>query len=134
MTPKDRGTKKVSRERHAIYWDKAMDFLEVMVDAAERRNWNGVGLAGVHACISAADAVLVKHAGLRSGSQAHQDVVDLLRAHINHPDAEKQARRLSQVIAEKNLIEYVDKSYTEKEAAVLKTNVERFIEWARKHV
>lgn len=132
MTPKEINSKKVSRDRYAIYWDKAMEFFESMVDAAQKRNWNAAGLAGVHCCISATDALLVKHAGVRSSSDSHQDVVGLLQAKIRDADVAKQAKRLGEVLAQKNLIEYIDKSYTEKDALPLKLSVERYMDWVRK--
>lgn len=124
--------KKVSRERHAIYWDKAMEFYETMVDASQKGNWNAVGLAGVHCCISATDALLVKHAGIRSASDDHQDAIALLKAKIDDPDTTKQAERLAGILAEKNLIEYVDKSYPSDKAQALKTSVERYMAWIKK--
>ncbi|HBA59374.1 MAG TPA: hypothetical protein DCZ92_00850 [Elusimicrobia bacterium] len=132
MTPKEIYLKKVSRERYAIYWDKAMEFFESMVDAALKHNWNAAGLAGVHCCISATDALLVKHAGVRSSSDSHQDVVGLLQSTIRDEAVSKQAKRLGEILAQKNLIEYIDKSYTEKDAVALKVSVERYIEWARR--
>jgi len=132
MTPKEIHSKKVSRERHIVYWSKAMEFFESMVDAVQKENWNAAGLAGVHCCISATDALLVKHAGIRSSSDSHQDVVGLLQAKIQDGDTAKQARRLGEVLAQKNLIEYIDKSYTEKDAFSLKTSVERYMDWVRK--
>ena len=134
MTPKKVYSKKVSRERHAIYWDKAMEFFESMVDAAQKQNWNAAGLAGVHCCISATDALLVKHAGIRSSSDSHQDVTGLLQATIKDADVVRQAKRLGEIISQKNLIEYIDKSYTEKDAVALKVGVERYIEWVRKFI
>lgn len=132
MTPKEIRLTKVSRERHTFYWSKAMEFFEAMVDASQKKNWNATGLAGVHCCISATDALLVKHAGVRSSSDSHQDVIGLLRAKINDPDIVKQAQRLGEILGQKNLIEYVDKSFPEKNALVLKISVERYIEWVRK--
>ncbi len=132
MTPKEIHSKKVSRERHTIYWGKAMEFFETMVDAAQKQNWNAAGLAGVHCCISATDALLVKHAGVRSSSDSHQDVIGLLQAKIRDADVAKQARRLGEILAQKNLIEYIDKSYSEKDALPLKLSVERYMEWVRK--
>jgi hypothetical protein len=92
MTPKEINTKKVSRERHTIYWGKALEFFEAMVDAVQKQNWNAAGLAGVHCCISATDALLVKHAGVRSSSASHQDVLGLLQAKIRDVDTAKQAK------------------------------------------
>ena len=132
MTPKETPSKKVGRERYAVYWEKAMDFYEAMVDASQKKNWNGVGLSGVHACISATDALLVKHSGVRSSSDAHQDAVGLLKSKLKHVDIEAAARRLGRILAEKNLIEYMDKSYTPEEASALKINVDRCIEWAKR--
>lgn len=103
-----------------------------MVDAAQKQNWNAAGLAGVHCCISATDALLVKHAGVRSSSDSHQDVIGLLQAKIRDADVAKQARRLGEILAQKNLIEYIDKSYTENDALPLKLSVERYMEWVRK--
>ncbi len=132
MTPKKTRIIKISRDRHILYLNKAMEFFEAMVDASQKKNWNATGLAGVHCCISATDALLVKHAGVRSSSDSHQDVVGLLRAKISAPDISKQAKRLGEILAQKNLIEYVDKSFPEKNALVLKISVERYIEWVRK--
>jgi hypothetical protein len=134
MAPKEIHTKKVSRERYVIYWEKALEFFESMIDAAQKRNWNAAGLAGVHCCISATDALLVKHAGVRSSSDSHQDVVGLLQSKIRDSDVAKQARRLGEVLAQKNIIEYIDKSYTEADAMALKVSVERYIEWARRFI
>ena len=131
MTPKEIRLTKISRERHTLYWSKAMEFFEAMVDASQKKNWNATGLAGVHCCISATDALLVKHAGVPS-SDSHQNVIGLLRAKINDPDIAKQAQRLGEILGQKNLIEYVDKSFPEKNALVLKVSVERYIEWVRK--
>ncbi|MCX5784417.1 MAG: hypothetical protein NTX59_01880 [Elusimicrobia bacterium] len=132
MTPKETRLTKISRDRYTLYWDKAMEFFEAMVDASQKKNWNATGLAGVHCCISATDALLVKHAGIRSSSDSHQDVVGLLSAKISDPDISRQAKRLGEILAQKNLIEYVDKSFPEKNAQALKISVERYIEWIRK--
>ncbi|MCK5582481.1 MAG: hypothetical protein KAI33_01755, partial [Elusimicrobiales bacterium] len=61
MTPKKTRIIKISRDRHILYLNKAMEFFEAMVDASQKKNWNATGLAGVHCCISATDALLVKH-------------------------------------------------------------------------
>ena len=103
-----------------LYLDKAMEFFEAMVDASQKKNWNAAGLAGVHCTISATDALLVKHAGVRSSSSAHQDAVGLLQAKVSGPEVSRQAKRLGEILAQKNLIEYVDKSFPEKHAQALK--------------
>jgi hypothetical protein len=132
MAAREGNFKSVSRDRYSVYWDKAEEFFEAMVDAAQKRNWNAVGLAGVHCCISATDALLVRRAGLRSSSDSHQDVLGLLKARIDDPDVSRQAKRLGEILSQKNLIEYIDRSYTEKDALALKTSVERYLDWVRK--
>lgn len=132
MAPKKTRHKKISRDRYTLYLSKAMEFFEAMVDASQKKNWNAAGLAGVHCCISATDALLVKHAGVRSSSDSHQDAVGLLLAKISDPDISKQAKRLGEILAQKNLIEYVDKSFPEKNALILKISVERYLGWVRK--
>lgn len=132
MAAKQVNAKTVARDRYGIYREKALEFMETMVDAAAKRNWNAVGLAGVHCAISATDALLVKYAGVRSSADSHQDVVGLLRGRIHDDETPRQCKRLSEILAQKNLIEYVDRAYPEKEAVALKLSVERYLAWATK--
>ena len=37
MTPKKTRLTKVSRDRHTLYWNKAMEFFEAMVDASQKK-------------------------------------------------------------------------------------------------
>ncbi len=132
MAAKHVNAKTVARDRYGIYWEKAQEFMETMVDAAVKRNWNAVGLAGVHSVICATDALLVKYAGVRSSADSHQDVVGLLRGRIQDAEMPRQCKRLSEILAQKNLIEYIDRSYPEKEALALKLSVERYLAWVTK--
>ena len=131
MAPRKVDYKKVNPDRAQIYWAKAQDFFRTMRDAANARNWNGAGLAAVHCAISASDALLVAKAGLRSASKTHEDVVDLISNHVHHPQTREQCKRLANILAEKNLIEYIDKTYPEKEALAIQKQVERYINWAQ---
>ncbi|MFH1724228.1 MAG: HEPN domain-containing protein [Elusimicrobiota bacterium] len=134
MAAKKTDIKKVASDRAGIYWDKAEDFFRTMRDASAAGNWNGAGLAAVHCAISAADAVLVAKAGVRSSSKDHEDAADLIASHVRHPQAKEQARRLRRILQEKNLIEYVDKSYRQDDALELQKHVERFMAWVRPHL
>lgn len=131
MTPKKIDHKKLDPGRAQIYWAKAQDFFKTMRDAASAGNWNSVGLAAVHCAICASDAILVAKAGMRSTSKSHEDVTHLISQHIRHPEVKEQARRLATILADKNLIEYIDKSYTEKEALTIQKQVERYIFWVQ---
>lgn len=121
--------KRVSRDRARVYWDKAEDFFRTMRDASAAGNWNGSGLAAVHCAISASDALLVAKAGMRSSSRAHGNVADLMASHVKHPQLQDQVRRLRRLLQAKNLIEYVDKSYRQREALELQKQVERYRSW-----
>lgn len=129
MAARKTNVKGVARERAVIYWDKSQDFFRTMRDAAAAGNWNGAGLAAVHAAISAGDALLVAKAGIRSSSKAHEDAADLIAIHVVDPHATEQVKRFRRILEEKNLIEYVDKSYREADALELLKHVERFTAW-----
>lgn len=131
MAPRKTANKRVAPERAGIYWAKAQDFFKLMREAALARNWNGVGLAAVHCAISASDALLVSKAGLRSSAEDHRDAVYLLGGHIRHPEIREQAGRLDRILAEKNLIEYADKAFSEKEAFAIQKQVERYMAWVQ---
>ncbi len=131
MTAKKIDTKKIASGRAGVYWDKAQDFFRTMRDAAAAGNWNGAGLAAVHCAISAADALLVAKSGMRSSSKDHEDVADLIMSQVRHPRAKEQVRRLRRILQEKNLIEYVDKSYRQADALEIQKRVERFTAWVQ---
>ena len=131
MAARKTNVKGVARERAAVYWDKSQDFFRTMRDAAAAGNWNGAGLAAVHSAISAGDALLVAKAGIRSSSKAHEDAADLIALHVADPQVKEQVRRLRRILEEKNLIEYVDKTYREADALELLKHTERFTAWVR---
>ncbi len=131
MTPKGIDAKRVSPRRAPIYWDKAKDFYKLMLDAADKGNWNGAGLAAVHCAISATDALLVARAGRRSSAKAHEDVADLVTAHIRHPQTSEQVKRLRRILNQKNLIEYIDRFFERDEALELQKQAERYFGWVQ---
>lgn len=131
MAARKTDVKSVAKDRAAIYWRKSQDFFRTMRDAAATGNWNGAGLAAVHSAISAADALLVAKAGLRSSSMAHEAAADLVALHVADPHVKEQVRRLHRILEDKNLIEYVDKSYREADAIELLKQVERFNGWVQ---
>ena len=78
MAPKRIPSRREERTVHAGYLAKAEEFLRSALDNANSRRWNAAALSAIHAGIAAADAVLVFERGLRSASQRHEDVLDLL--------------------------------------------------------
>lgn len=123
--------RKASPDKARAFWAKAQDFFRAMRECSRTGNWNGACLAAVHCAISATDALLVAQAGLRSSSRKHEDAADLVAAHIRHPQVKEQAGRLRGILAQKNLIEYMDRSYRQEDALALEKQVERYVGWAQ---
>lgn len=128
-------TTSVPKSRYADYLGKAKAFQGVMLMCLEDREWDCVLLLGVHAAIRATDALLVFHAGRRSISQAHQDVVTLLLQSLpDREDVRQNANRLSQLLNEKHAVEYEPRRFTEKEALEFSKKVARYLDWALKQL
>ncbi|MEW6296054.1 MAG: HEPN domain-containing protein [Candidatus Diapherotrites archaeon] len=124
-------TRKVDKEKYTNYLKKAQDFFTTMQSAYKAGNWNSTGLEGVHCVISANDALLVFFGGSRSISQDHKDVARLLTTVINTPDAKESSQHLRKVIALKNIIEYEERLFTQKEAVEVMKHAERFFAWVK---
>lgn len=92
-------------------------------------HWRVAGLSAVHAGISAADAALIGTAGVRSASQDHSAVSDLLGGRV--PEFKMtQKRQLTGLLKVKNAVAYEQRALTEVEARVMLDQARRFVEWA----
>lgn len=135
MAAKKIQTTNVPKTHYSSYLGKARQFLGVMLTSLEDREWDSVLLLGVHAVISATDALLIFHAGRRSISQSHQDVVSLLVQSLpDREDVRQNANRLSQLLNQKHVVEYEPRRFTEKEALEFSKKVERYVEWVLKQL
>lgn len=134
--PKQYKTKTISESDYTIYLKKAKEFYQTMYQAEKAQNWNAVGLNGVHCVISLIDAILVKHAGIRSTADDHMVVVDLLTSTVANKirDIIQKSQTARRVIAKKNLIEYENRDFTKSEALDMIKQVQRFYDWAIKQV
>lgn len=125
----------VPKAHYADYLGKARQFQGVMLMSLEDQEWDSVLLLGVHAAISATDALLVFHAGRRSISQAHRDAVTLLLQSLpDREDVRQNANRLSLLLNEKHAVEYEPRRFTEKEALEFSKKVERYFDWVLKQL
>jgi HEPN domain-containing protein len=129
MTARRFKTTGVERSGYSTYLKKAKEFYETMLQAQKERRWNAVGLNAVHCAISAADALLVFHIGQRSVDPDHRAVVELMSNSLTIPDAANKSETLQKIINQKNLIEYEQRAFTEKEAALIIKHTERFYTW-----
>jgi len=130
MSPKKTLFRKIDKVKYTIYKKKAQDFYEGMLLAYTKCNWHSVGLEAVHCAISVTDAVLVCKSGIRCNSDDHRAVISLILEHISNENTKKYADALLKIINMKNLIEYEDRLFTEKEAQDILKRAERYYQWA----
>ena len=131
MVPKRARKRVIEKSNYRIYLQKAEEFYETMHQAKDRNNWNAVGLNGVHCTISSNDALLVFYAGIRSASEDHNVAVELLSSSVKFPEVKSKSQILRRILAKKNLIEYENRDFTEKEALDIIKLVDRFYGWVK---
>lgn len=127
-------TTEVSKSDYKNYRGKGLELFSVMRMCLEDRQWDAVLVNGIHSVISLNDALCVFKLGKRSTSQSHQDAAILLGQACPEEEGRKNTRRLSEILNEKNEIEYLPKRFTEKEARSFSTKIERFVNWAEKQL
>ena len=131
MVPKRAKKRAIEKSNYRIYLQKAKEFYETMYQAKDRNNWNAVGLNGVHCTISSNDALLVFYAGIRPSSQDHNVAVELLSSSVKFPEVKSKSQILRRILDKKNLIEYEDRDFTQKEALDIIKLVDRFYGWVK---
>ena len=134
--PKQHKTKTISESDYSVYLKKAKEFYQTMYQAEKSDNWNAVGLNGVHCVISLMDAILARHAGMRSTAGDHMVAVDMLASTIANKiqDVTQKSQTARRIIAKKNLIEYENRDFTRNEALDMIKQVQRFHDWAVKQI
>ena len=80
--------------------------------------------------ISALDAFLVFHSGIKSVSDDHLDAL-VLRSVSGQADSSTAGRHAERVLMEKTAIEYLDASATEQQASEMFKHTERFFSWLK---
>ena len=78
MTAKETKVRQENRLAASDYLKKATDNYDQMLLAFNSENWNAAATLAVQCAISSADAVCVRHRGVRSISQDHLDVCELV--------------------------------------------------------
>ena len=108
---------------------KCEEFTSTALDALNSHRWNSAGLSAIHAGIAAADAALIASAGLRSASQDHGSVANLLEQQVPEFTA-AQRRQLGGLLKMKNQVAYEQRLLTEIEARQLVDQARRLARWA----
>jgi len=122
---------KTSKEDYIKFLKKADEFFEIMQESLKKEKWNAAGLNAIHAGISANDALLTFHFGMRSISSKHDDAVRLLISMIKQDETEKKAKHLRKLISMKNIVEYEGRLFLKGEAESLAKHAERFLDWVK---
>ena len=122
-------TKQEDRVKAFNYLKKAEDNNAQMLDALRNNNFNAAGTLAIQCAISAADAVCISEIGVRSLSQSHFDLCDLVKS-VPLPDSTDKSNTLRKIIAKKNLIQYESRSILQKEAGEIVKGANRFYQWA----
>jgi len=73
--------------------------------------------------------MLVFYGGIRSASDDHLAVIDLLSTSIELPDVKSKCETLRKILVKKSTIEYEDRDFTQKEALEILKLTERFYSW-----
>ena len=122
-------TKAIERGEYKTYLKKASEFYDTALHAKERQKWNAVGLNAVHCAISSSDAMLVFYAGIRSKSDDHLSVIDLLFSSVRLPEVKSKCETLRKILVKKSLIAYENRDFTQREALEILKLTERFYTW-----
>lgn len=133
MTPKKLKIRQEEKTAARDYLKKAEDNLKAMLEALKSGNFNAAGTLALQCAISSADAICVYEKGVRSISQDHFDVCDIVSS-ITLPDAKEKANILKRIIGKKNLIQYERRNIFQSEADEIVKAAARFYKRAEAHI
>lgn len=130
MTAREIKIKQEDRSASGDYLKKATDNYEQMLTAIQVNNCNAAATLAIQCAISSADAICVFEKGIRSVSQDHFDVCDLV-ASLPIEEAKEKNKLLRKTIAKKNLVQYERRNIYKDEALEIVKTTTRFYQWAK---
>jgi len=133
MTAREITIRREDKSTASDYLKKAADNYEQMLVAFNASNWNAAATLAVQCVISSADAVCVYGKGVRSISQDHFDVCDLV-AGLPLEGAEEKSRQLRKVIARKNLVQYECRGVNKSDVDEMVKVATRVYQWVRESI
>jgi HEPN domain-containing protein len=133
MTAREIKVRQEDRSAAVEYLKKAADNYEQMLVAFNASNWNAAATLAVQCAISSADAICVHEKGIRSVSQDHFDICDLV-AGVSLEGAEEKSKQLRKVIARKNLVQYECRSVNKSDADEMVKVTTRVYQWVRETI
>lgn len=130
MTAREMKMREESKSAAGDYLKKAADNYDQMLLAFHAGNWNAAATLALQCAISSADAICVYEKGVRSISQDHLDVCDLV-SKLPIDGADEKAKQLRKIIARKNVIQYECRSVHKADADEMVKVTTRFYQWVR---
>lgn len=133
MTAKDKKIRQEDRSAASRYLKKAADNYDQMLAAFNASNWNAAATLAVQCAISSADAICVYEKSIRSISQDHLDVCDLV-AQLPIKGADEKAKQIRKVIIRKNMVQYESRSVRKSDADDMVKVTARVYQWVREQI
>ncbi len=129
-------------KRTSIDKNKSDDFLNVSKNFEEAAKisyeleyYNAAGVLFVHAAIALADTITIKYGGVKSRSENHLEVINLIREKIQDDQRRNKAlNHLEALIAHKSVVSYSGDIYHKSDIDKMIKYYERFVNWAKKLV
>ena len=128
MAAREGKVREESKSAATDYLKKASDNYDQMLIAFHASNWNAAATLAVQCAISCADSLCVYEKGIRSISQDHLDVCDLV-AKLPIAEAAEKAKQLRKVIIRKNMVQYESRSVRKSDADEMVKVTTRFYQW-----
>src|SRR3989338_5321313 len=120
--------RKESKSAARNYLKKATDNYNQMLAAFNASNWNAAATLALQCAISSADAISVHEQGIRSVSQDHLDVCDLIGT-LPVDGAREKASQLRKIIAKKNMVQYECEEIRKPDAGEMVKVTVRIYQW-----
>ena len=130
MVAREKKVREEARSAAGDYLKKATDNYDQMLTAYHAENWNAAATLALQCAISAADAICVHDKGIRSISQDHLDVCDLV-SQLPREDADGRAKQLRKVISRKNMVQYESRNVNRSDADDMVKVTVRIYQWVR---
>lgn len=130
MTAKEKKVRQEDKSAASAYLKKASDNYDQMLAAFHASNWNAAATLAVQCAISSADAICVHEKGVRSISQDHLDVCDLVKQ-LSIKDTGEKAKQLRKIIICKNMVQYECRSVRKSDAVEMVKVTTRVYQWVK---
>ncbi|MCB9772225.1 MAG: HEPN domain-containing protein [Candidatus Omnitrophica bacterium] len=130
MTAREMKVREESKSAAREYLKKASDNYDQMLSAFHANNWNAAATLALQCAISSADAICVNEKGVRSISQDHLDVCELV-SKLPIEGATEKAKQLRKIIARKNAVQYECRSVNRADADEIVKVTTRVYQWVR---